>query len=121
MLASHYFSPASSQAPSSQASSQPNGSFNLAIQDGPDSGQTVPHLHMHIIPRPPSSSSEGDGIYDRLQGEEGNVGGGLWDQWLETRPEQKGRFPKIEDSERRPRSKEDMERETGIYRGLMGA
>ncbi|KAF8004228.1 hypothetical protein HF325_001676 [Metschnikowia pulcherrima] len=26
-------------------------SLNLAIQDGPESGQLVPHLHTHIIPR----------------------------------------------------------------------
>lgn len=26
-------------------------SFNWTIQEGKDAGQTVPHLHMHIIPR----------------------------------------------------------------------
>jgi len=25
--------------------------FNLGINDGPAAGQTVPHLHMHLIPR----------------------------------------------------------------------
>lgn len=26
-------------------------SLNFGIQDGPESGQSVPHIHMHIIPR----------------------------------------------------------------------
>jgi len=28
----------------------PDG-YNIGINDGPAAGQTVPHLHMHIIPR----------------------------------------------------------------------
>jgi diadenosine tetraphosphate (Ap4A) HIT family hydrolase len=29
---------------------KPDG-FNIGINDGPTAGQTVPHLHMHLIPR----------------------------------------------------------------------
>jgi diadenosine tetraphosphate (Ap4A) HIT family hydrolase len=25
--------------------------YNIGINDGPDAGQTVPHLHIHLIPR----------------------------------------------------------------------
>ena len=25
--------------------------FNIGINDGPEAGQTVPHLHIHLIPR----------------------------------------------------------------------
>jgi diadenosine tetraphosphate (Ap4A) HIT family hydrolase len=25
--------------------------YNIGINDGPTAGQTVPHLHMHLIPR----------------------------------------------------------------------
>jgi len=28
----------------------PDG-YNLGINDGPEAGQTVPHLHLHLIPR----------------------------------------------------------------------
>jgi diadenosine tetraphosphate (Ap4A) HIT family hydrolase len=28
----------------------PDG-YNLGVNDGPDAGQTVPHLHLHLIPR----------------------------------------------------------------------
>ena len=33
-----------------QAQSHPDG-FNIGINDGPAAGQTVPHLHIHLIPR----------------------------------------------------------------------
>lgn len=29
---------------------QPDG-YNIGINDGPSAGQTVPHLHIHLIPR----------------------------------------------------------------------
>jgi diadenosine tetraphosphate (Ap4A) HIT family hydrolase len=31
-------------------SHQPQG-YNIGINDGPAAGQTVPHLHIHLIPR----------------------------------------------------------------------
>ena len=41
---------------------------NLAIQDGELSGQSVPHVHAHIIPRY-ENGNMGDGIYALLKGE----------------------------------------------------
>jgi bis(5'-adenosyl)-triphosphatase len=76
----------------------------------------VPHVHCHIIPRTTKDSTEGDGIYDRLQGEEGNVGGGLWDQ---SRPTPIGKFPQIEDADRKPRSAEEMNKEAAFFRKQM--
>jgi diadenosine tetraphosphate (Ap4A) HIT family hydrolase len=26
-------------------------SYNIGINDGPEAGQTIPHLHIHLIPR----------------------------------------------------------------------
>ncbi|AMD19225.1 HBR324Cp [Eremothecium sinecaudum] len=40
--------------------------MNIAIQDGPEAGQTVPHLHTHLIPRY-RVNNIGDAIYDRLE------------------------------------------------------
>lgn len=40
-------------------------SLNIAIQDGPEAGQTVPHLHTHIIPRY-KLNNIGDKIYQEL-------------------------------------------------------
>lgn len=111
MLAKNYFG-----APKSNTGKIEDGAFNVAIQDGKLSGQSVPHVHVHIIPRTKDSADEGDAIYDRLQGEEGNVGGGLWDQ---ERPKLAAKFKQIEDGERRIRSKEEMNEEAAFYREQM--
>lgn len=36
---------------------KPNG-YNIGINDGPAAGQTVPHMHMHLIPRFTGDSSD---------------------------------------------------------------
>lgn len=92
-----------------------DGSFNIAIQDGEAAGQSVKHVHVHIIPRT-EKDGKGDAIYDELAGEEGNVGGLLWDEAVGERPAPKGRFPKIEDSKRLPRTKEEMREEAETFR-----
>lgn len=93
-----------------------DGSFNIAIQDGPYAGQSVPHVHCHIIPRL-RDDTKGDEIYDRLASEEGNVGGALWDR--HQRPKSGGQFPKIEDAARQPRSMEAMAREAEFFKKQM--
>jgi bis(5'-adenosyl)-triphosphatase len=95
-----------------------DGSFNIAVQDGVEAGQTVPHVHCHIIPRQ-RDHDEGltaDEIYGKLAGEEGNVGGALWDR---ERPKPQGAFPKIEDAARHARSAEVMAKEATFYRDQM--
>ncbi|XP_054732090.1 nitrilase and fragile histidine triad fusion protein NitFhit-like [Anastrepha obliqua] len=41
-------------------------SATVTVQDGPDAGQTVPHVHFHIMPRRPGDFSENDHIYTRM-------------------------------------------------------
>ncbi len=38
----------------------------ISIQDGPDAGQTVPHVHIHILPRHPGDFEKNDDVYDAL-------------------------------------------------------
>jgi diadenosine tetraphosphate (Ap4A) HIT family hydrolase len=45
---------------------RPDG-YNLGINDGPAAGQTVPHLHMHLIPR-----YAGDQAGSRAAGSDGS-------------------------------------------------
>lgn len=33
-------------------------SFNIGINDGPAAGQTIPHVHMHLIPRYSSKTDD---------------------------------------------------------------
>lgn len=40
--------------------------LNIAIQDGPEAGQSVPHLHTHLIPRY-KTDGYGDNIYRMLE------------------------------------------------------
>jgi len=39
----------------------------IAVQDGPDAGQSVDHVHVHIMPRRPKDFEENDEIYFKLQ------------------------------------------------------
>lgn len=112
MLARMYFNGTNSKAKGEPG----DGSFNIAIQDGPDAGQSVPHVHCHIIPRL-RGDTKGDEIYDRLASEDGNVGGALWDR--DQRPKGGGQFPKIEDAARQPRSMEVMAKEAEFFKKQM--
>jgi bis(5'-adenosyl)-triphosphatase len=93
-----------------------DGSFNIAIQDGPDAGQSVPHVHCHIIPRLKGDAT-GDEVYDRMASDEGNVGGALWDR--DHRPQGGGHFPRIEDAARKPRTTKEMATEAQFFREQM--
>lgn len=84
-------------------------SLNVAMQDGADAGQSVPHVHTHIIPRGKADLDDrggSDAIYDMLEGEEGNVG-----KQLRERSEDRPRFPKVDNEARKPREEEEMAEE----------
>ncbi|ERF69539.1 hypothetical protein EPUS_01869 [Endocarpon pusillum Z07020] len=88
--------------------------FNIAIQDGAAAGQSVPHLHVHVIPRREGDMDArggGDRVYEVLEkGEEGDIGAhfrardGMEGEDGGARREK--RF--AADSERKPRSEEEM-------------
>jgi bis(5'-adenosyl)-triphosphatase len=42
-------------------------SFNVAIQDGVAAGQSVPHVHVHILPRVAGDYARNDDIYQDLE------------------------------------------------------
>lgn len=47
--------------------------LNIAIQDGPLAGQTVPHVHCHIIPRRLNDLDNIDQIYELINSKQGDL------------------------------------------------
>lgn len=87
-------------------------SLNLAIQDGKDAGQSVPHVHAHVIPRKNADLDNTDAVYEMMEGEQGDIGA-FQAKREEERKKKQGergnRFPVIESEERRPRTDEEMQ------------
>ncbi|XP_069510517.1 bis(5'-adenosyl)-triphosphatase [Ambystoma mexicanum] len=42
-------------------------SLTISVQDGPEAGQTVPHVHVHVLPRRAGDFARNDNIYEQLQ------------------------------------------------------
>jgi bis(5'-adenosyl)-triphosphatase len=95
-------------------------SFNVAVQDGPAAGQSVPHVHVHILPR----LSEGDfvrndDVYEALElwapREQPRRGSEEEDGGESSRPSRR-RLEVADDDQRRDRTLEEMEHEADLYR-----
>ena len=89
--------------------------LNVAIQDGVEAGQSVPHVHVHIIPRQASDMEDrggGDAIYGLMDGEEGNIGKAFAElqQQRDARANHR-EFIAGPDANRKPRSNEEMSQE----------
>lgn len=86
--------------------------LNIAIQDGEDAGQSVPHVHVHIIPRKHKDLDHmggSDAIYRMMDGEEGDVGAHLEDI---NKSKTRTTFPAPDaDDQRRPRTQDEMKEE----------
>ena len=91
--------------------------MNIAMQDGADAGQSVPHVHTHIIPRKAADMDDkggNDAIYGLLEGEAGDIG-----QHLKERQVSRPKFPTVDDSQRRPRTEEEMASEAEMLASEM--
>ena len=44
-----------------------SSSSTISVQDGAEAGQTVEHVHVHILPRHMGDFSNNDDIYEKLQ------------------------------------------------------
>ncbi|GKZ70103.1 hypothetical protein AnigIFM50267_005353 [Aspergillus niger] len=96
-------------------------SLNIAIQDGADAGQSVPHVHAHVIPRKRGDLDDRggmDAVYEMLDGEEGDLRDVFSKDGDEGRRRRR-RFPRVDNDERKPRSAEEMEGEAWRLAGEM--
>ena len=98
--------------------------FGVALQDGRASGQTVPHVHFHVLPRRLQgdrfAGSHNDEVYLQLEKQEGTLPHDL------TSPSQDGSgspepLRMDADAAREPRTHEDMEREAKWLAGFFEA
>lgn len=96
------------------------GSFTVAVQDGAEAGQSVPHVHVHVIPRTRGDLGDSpDEIYVGMASEKGNVGGALWDRVMSERPQPGGSMPRIEDADRKARTEKEMHDEAEMYKATL--
>jgi bis(5'-adenosyl)-triphosphatase len=51
-------------------------SVTVALQDGPAAGQTVPHIHVHILPRHVDDIEDNDAVYDMVR--RNKASDGMW-------------------------------------------
>ena len=96
--------------------------FNVAVQDGVAAGQSVPHVHCHVIPRSKGDMDDrggGDKIYELMEGQEGDVGQALRISEQSRGRDQRGSFPKPDGQDRAPRSAEEMKKEAEWLAGEM--
>ncbi|VDP38864.1 unnamed protein product [Soboliphyme baturini] len=75
-------------------------SSSVVIQDGPHAGQTVRHVHVHILPRRPNDFPNNDEIYSEVS-----------NHWLEKHDKK--------DSKEQWRELGDMSSEAAVYRRLI--
>jgi len=85
--------------------------FTFAIQDGAAAGQSVFHVHIHILPRRFGDFQRNDEIYDHLEEHLRHSG---------TRPESDSGSKKLDlDENRRARTAQEMATEAATYRSFM--
>ena len=84
-------------------------SSNVAIQDGISAGQSVFHVHVHILPRISGDFERNDDVYDELE---------AWDPSSSGNRKVVKRLEVADDNDRKPRTMEQMEEETELYKSL---
>lgn len=84
--------------------------FNVAVQDGEAAGQSVPHVHVHVIPRTRGDPAGDDKIHEWLEGEGGDVGAHQREAEERRKQAQNGQ-QWARDEDRKPRGEEEMQRE----------
>jgi len=87
-------------------------SVTMAVQDGKDAGQTVPHVHVHLVPRRAGDLLNNDDVYDELIEFEKELGDGR----IELESEVVSKPHGVDFEARPPRSQHEMAEEARTLR-----
>jgi bis(5'-adenosyl)-triphosphatase len=86
-------------------------SLTLAIQDGPAAGQTVAHVHVHVLPRKAGDFEPNDKVYDAVDDASKELPAAA--------AAREGGGDRVDlDKERKPRTAEEMAAEAAELRAL---
>ncbi|KAM0754618.1 HIT-like protein, partial [Meredithblackwellia eburnea MCA 4105] len=86
------------------------GALTIACQDGPLAGQTVPHTHIHILPRKKDDFTPKDAIYTELEKNDHSQRD-FWDHVKVGHAEGQAGVKMDADENRIPRSRQEMREE----------
>ncbi|XP_060054686.1 vacuolar protein sorting-associated protein 26C isoform X4 [Erinaceus europaeus] len=53
-------------------------SLTVSVQDGPEAGQTVRHVHVHVLPRRAGDFRRNDSVYEELREHDRDDSPGAW-------------------------------------------
>ena len=84
--------------------------FNVAVQDGTAAGQSVPHVHVHILPRHCEDFARNDEIYEELED---------WAPRDALGVNKPSKIEVLEEGDRRDRMVDEMAEEALIYKRLL--
>lgn len=90
--------------------------LNIAIQDGKASGQSVPHVHVHVLPRKVGDFKRNDDIYEHLEKQDLQIH--LHEHAAAKIEEGSENIAVDPAAERRPRTMQEMEAEANTLREL---
>ncbi|KAL8272218.1 hypothetical protein Esti_003883 [Eimeria stiedai] len=79
--------------------------LTIATQDGVDAGQTVPHVHVHVLPRSATDFARNDDVYEELDATDMNR-------------EKPAASRGPDNEERKPRTDADMAQEAAELRSF---
>ena len=95
------------------SSTTTDSSFNVSVQDGRGAGQSVPHVHVHILPRVTGDFAQNDEIYQALE------------EWVprvsssDPAAHSTTRLEVPDDDQRRDRTPQEMAEEAETYRRIV--